>query len=83
MPRAGAPRVLVVDDNRDAATMLTEMLDFYGYQTRAAYDGPSALASALEFRPQVAILDIGLPVMDGLELARRSWRPRREPAART
>ena len=71
VPPAGAPHVLVVDDNRDAAMMLTEMLDFYGYQTRAAYDGPSALASALEFRPQVAILDIGLPVMDGLELARR------------
>ena len=70
-PRSNAPRVLIVDDNEDAAAMISEMLEIYGYQTRFAHDGPSALSSALEFRPQVAILDIGLPVMDGFELARR------------
>ncbi len=51
--------------------MVAEMLNIYGFETRTAHDGPSALTSALEFRPQVAILDIGLPVMDGFELARR------------
>jgi signal transduction histidine kinase/DNA-binding response OmpR family regulator len=68
---SNAPRVLVVDDNEDAASMLAEMLQLYGFDTRFAHDGPSALTTALEFRPQVAILDIGLPVMDGYELARR------------
>jgi CheY-like chemotaxis protein/two-component sensor histidine kinase len=68
---ANAPRVLIVDDNEDAAFMIAEMLQLYGYDTRFAHDGPSALTTALEFRPQVAILDIGLPVMDGFELARR------------
>ena len=69
--RADAHRVLVVDDNEDAAAMVAEMLNIYGYEPRTAHDGPSALTSALDFRPQVAILDIGLPVMDGFELARR------------
>jgi len=69
--RADAHRVLVVDDNEDAAVMVAEMLRLYGFETRTAHDGPSALARALDFRPQVAILDIGLPVMDGFELARR------------
>jgi len=68
---ANAPRVLIVDDNEDAAFMIAEMLQLYGYDTRFAHDGPSALTTALEFRPQVAIFDIGLPVMDGFELARR------------
>ncbi len=69
--RTNASSVLVVDDNEDAAIMVAEMLEIYGFETRVAHDGPSALTSALEFRPRVAILDIGLPVMDGFELARR------------
>jgi signal transduction histidine kinase len=63
--------ILVVDDNVDAADTLAEALATAGYATRVAYDGPSALASAAQGAPDVAILDIGLPVMDGYELARR------------
>ncbi len=64
-------RVLVVDDNEDAAMLMSEALDALGYAVRTAPDGPTALTIAEEFRPQVALLDIGLPVMDGYELAHR------------
>lgn len=64
-------RILVVDDNHDAAAMLAEALMASGYATRTANDGPSALHVVAEFRPHVAILDIGLPVMDGYELAQQ------------
>jgi CheY-like chemotaxis protein len=64
-------RILVVDDNRDAAEMLVEMLQASGYETELAHDGPQALRVAPEFKPTIALLDIGLPVMDGYELARR------------
>ena len=70
-PAPGARRILVVDDNQDAAEMLAEMLSSESYLVRAAHDGPTALAVAAEFRPDVAILDLGLPVMDGFELASR------------
>ncbi len=66
---AGGYRVLVVDDNRDAADMLSESLRSLGHTTRTAHDGPSALTIAKEFIPEVALLDIGLPLMDGYELA--------------
>ncbi len=72
-PAAGSSiqplRVLVVDDNRDAAEMLAEALGMDGFVTRTAWDGPAGLQAALAFRPDVALLDIGLPVMDGYELA--------------
>ena len=55
----------------DAATLLAEVLTGFGCAARAAHDGPSALEAADAFRPDVALLDIGLPVMDGYELARR------------
>jgi PAS domain S-box-containing protein len=65
-------RVLVVDDNRDAADSLALVLQLAGHQTRTAGDGPQALAAAREFRPQSAFVDIGLPGgMDGYEVARR------------
>jgi signal transduction histidine kinase/ActR/RegA family two-component response regulator len=64
-------RVLVVDDNEDAADMLVEVLRAEGYRVRAANDGPAAIRVASEFKPHVAVLDIGLPVMDGYELAER------------
>jgi signal transduction histidine kinase/ActR/RegA family two-component response regulator len=67
----GGRRVLVVDDNRDAAETLAEALMMAGHQARVAFDGPGGLAIATEFRPELAFLDIGLPVMDGYELARR------------
>jgi CheY-like chemotaxis protein len=63
--------VLVVDDNVDAADLVVATLSALGHQAVAAHDGPSALGLASSLRPHVAILDIGLPVMDGYELARR------------
>ena len=64
-------RVLVVDDNVDIADLLAEALTTLGHDARVAYDGPGALAVAAGFAPQIAFVDIGLPVMDGFELARR------------
>jgi signal transduction histidine kinase/CheY-like chemotaxis protein len=69
--RRTSGRVLVVDDNRDAAEGLGELLTDLGYVTRVSYDGPSALAAARDFAPHVALVDIGLPTMDGYEVARR------------
>ena len=62
-------RVLVVDDNRDAADMLAAAVAARGHITAVAHDGPEALRVARDFRPDAALLDIGLPVMDGYELA--------------
>ena len=71
-PSPLAPRrVLVVDDNRDAADMLTELLLRAGYVTKVAYDGLSALSLAASFLPEAVVLDIGLPGIDGYELTRR------------
>jgi PAS domain S-box-containing protein len=64
-------RILVVDDNTDAAELMAELFQRSGHRTAVAHDGPSALEIATAFAPEIAILDIGLPVMDGYELARR------------
>jgi len=64
-------RTLVVDDNRDAASMLCDALRAFGYDVRVASDGPAALDVAARFRPQIVLLDLGLPVMDGYEVAER------------
>jgi signal transduction histidine kinase len=69
LPASGSLRVLVVDDNEDAAEMLVSLLSDKGYDARAAHDAPAALRVAAEFLPDVALLDLGLPVMDGYELA--------------
>jgi CheY-like chemotaxis protein/two-component sensor histidine kinase len=69
--RAGSLRVLVVDDNADAATSMALLLRAAGHVTEAAHDGPAAVAAAERFRPDVVLLDIGLPGMDGYEVARR------------
>ncbi|HVS66512.1 MAG TPA: MEDS domain-containing protein [Thermoanaerobaculia bacterium] len=63
--------VLVVDDNVDAAASLGELLDTMGCKTSLAHDGPSALLAAQEHEPALVLLDIGLPVMDGYEVATR------------
>ena len=63
-------RVLVVDDNADAREALRLLLEDEGHDVRSAGDGPSALASAAGFLPEVVLLDIGLPGMDGYEVAR-------------
>jgi signal transduction histidine kinase len=69
-PEAGK-RVLVVDDNHDAAATLKEVLEELGYTVETAHDGPSAINTAKAFQPEIGLLDIGLPVMDGYELAQR------------
>jgi signal transduction histidine kinase len=69
-PESGQ-RILVVDDNEDAAELLAASLEAVGHTVRVAHDGPAALEVAAELVPDVALLDIGLPVMDGYELARR------------
>jgi signal transduction histidine kinase/CheY-like chemotaxis protein len=63
-------RVLVVDDNADAANTLCSILELFGHQVRCVYDGISTLAVAEDFRPDVILLDIGLPGMDGYQVAR-------------
>src|SRR5207248_7225312 len=64
-------RVLLVDDNQDAAELLGEVLRSAGHDVAIAHDGPEALGLLRRFHPEIAVLDIGLPVMDGYELARR------------
>jgi signal transduction histidine kinase/ActR/RegA family two-component response regulator len=66
-----AVRILVVDDNVDGAASLAMLLRLWGHDVAVAHDGPAALRAADAQRPQVALLDIGLPGMDGYELARR------------
>jgi CheY-like chemotaxis protein len=74
---ATSARVLIVDDNRDSAMSLSVLLQMLGHDTYTAYDGLSALEAADQFRPDVMLLDIGLPKMDGLQVARlisaRPW----------
>jgi len=68
---APARRVLIVDDNRDAAVSLAAMLDFMGNVTRTAHDGLEALDVAEAFRPDLVVLDIGMPRLSGYDTARR------------
>jgi CheY-like chemotaxis protein len=70
-PPAGSGRVLIVDDNLDAAELLQHALEASGYAVEMATDPITALDVAARFAPEVAILDIGLPVIDGYELATR------------
>jgi len=64
-------RILVVDDNRDSADSLAELLQLIGHQTQTAYDGEEAVEAAASFRPALVLLDIGLPKLDGHEAARK------------
>lgn len=64
-------RVLVVDNNADSAESLARLIELLGNEVRTASDGPSALAAVSAFRPALAFLDIGLPEMNGYELAGR------------
>jgi two-component system CheB/CheR fusion protein len=68
---AAPRRILVVDDNRDAADSLAVFLSADGHEARTAYDGPEALEAARAYRPEAVLLDIGMPGMDGYEVARR------------
>ena len=69
-PRAARHRILVVDDNADSAESLALLLEFWEHEVKTAADGPAALALAPQFRPDVVILDIGLPRMNGYQVAR-------------
>jgi CheY-like chemotaxis protein len=82
VPDNGNLRVLVVDDNADAAQMLAALLEVQGHAVSVEYDGRGALARARAEHPDVLLLDIGLPDMDGYELARR-LRAQPENAAAT
>lgn len=75
-PTATPVRVLVVDDNRDSAETLSMLLELMGNELSVAYDGEQALALANEIKPDVVLLDIGLPKMNGYEVARQI---RKEP----
>jgi len=63
--------VLVVEDNHDAAESLVELLEYWGFDVRSACDGEAALAAASEHRPHAALIDVGLPGIDGFQVARR------------
>ena len=74
LPREVSPtmkRVLVVDDNADSAESLSLLLELMGHTVRTAHDGEQALAEAESFRPELVLMDIGMPRMDGYEAARR------------
>ena len=64
-------RLLVVDDNRDAAESMSMLLEMWGHEVVFAYDGPSALETAEKWRPEAVFLDIGLPGMDGYQVAEK------------
>jgi len=70
-PPVRGRRILVVDDNAEAAELMAEILRVSCHEVCTAGDGSSALEVARQFRPELAILDIGLPVMDGYELGQR------------
>lgn len=76
LPATGR-RILIVDDNRDAANSLATLLKCIGHETQTAYDGLEALQAAAKFRPEVVFLDIGLPMLNGYQVAQmiheESW----------
>jgi len=65
-------RILIVDDNRDAADSLAMVVRAWGYDVRIAYDGAEGLAQATSFIPDVVLLDIGLPNLDGFQFAQQA-----------
>ena len=69
--RASGRRVLVADDNTDAATSLSLLLDLMGHTTRVVHDGIEAVQAAAEFQPDVILLDIGMPRLNGFDACSR------------
>src|SRR3569623_85887 len=69
LPPQKAKRILVVDDNIDAANTVSELLNLLGHETRIVHDGPSAGEAALDMRPDIVLLDIGLPGLNGYQVA--------------
>lgn len=81
-PGEAAPqgrRILIVDDNADSADSLAMLLQLGGHEAHTAYDGPQGLEAAARLQPDVMLLDLGLPGMDGCEVCRRV---RQQPWAR-
>jgi CheY-like chemotaxis protein len=80
-PSARPLRVLMVEDNRDAARSLQMVLELFGYDVRVAHDGPAGVTAAREFRPDVVLCDLGLPGgVDGFDVARTLCRDPDGPA---
>ena len=75
-------KVLVVDDNRDAADSLCLLLKMKGYESSAAYSGPDAVAAADRDKPDVVLLDIGMPQMSGYDVVRELRHHSRAPRPR-
>jgi two-component system OmpR family response regulator len=69
MGRISRPRILVVDDLADAADGLAMLLEVWGYAAAVCYDGPAALETVRTYRPRAVLLDIGMPGMDGFQVA--------------
>lgn len=74
--RKAPRRVLVVDDNEPSAMTLSWAMELYGCDVRTCFDGRSAVAVAHDFQPEIVLLDIGMPIMDGYEVCRQL---RRDP----
>jgi CheY-like chemotaxis protein len=74
---SGRYRILIVDDNMDAADSLGHLLELMGHEVRTAYDGEAGVVAAAAFRPDVVLMDIGMPKLNGYDAARRirqeSW----------
>jgi len=77
-PQDGSPhrqvsprRILVADDNHDAANSTALMLELLGHQVKVVYDGQAAVSAASSFRPHIILMDVGMPVLDGYEATRR------------
>jgi CheY-like chemotaxis protein len=64
-------RLMVIDDNKDAAESMSMLLELWGHEVVCAYDGRTALEAAVKYHPDAVFLDIGLPGMDGYEIAER------------
>ena len=72
-------RILIVDDNRDAAGMLAMLLQFSGHETHMAHDGVEAVEATTKLQPDVILLDIGLPRLNGYEAARKIREQQEQP----
>lgn len=70
-PASGKRRILVVDDNRDSANTLAMMLKLLGHETQTAFDGVEAVAAAEKFDPEIVLMDVGMPRLNGLDATRR------------
>ncbi|HJQ80870.1 MAG TPA: response regulator, partial [Lacipirellulaceae bacterium] len=70
-PKQAGLRILVVDDNVDAAISVVKLLKLWGHVVQTAFSGPEALEMARKFRPQIVLLDIGMPGMSGYEVAKQ------------